>query len=353
MSVNRNANIIKAIQPYVFRGGEKYETRYDEFSGSIVIAMPGALFESSLSETGYAFQMTSSYDDISHWVRAGGRYVPPISERVPIYVSASLDPNSSSYDPGYPPKWETTQEVYYTASVMTAGVNSFTAQKTFPIWEGTNIQFTSSFVIESWVNFGPNPVVANYIPGGWSPYVPWVSKYTPTFTGDSQYLAYVGWGGFTHDADDGGIGPSPVEVSGSVQFAYSTNFQSGSQVARERYLEATASFDIEPDTWYHYALVYTSGSETGGIYPDRYLKWYRDGHLISRKAIPGWATILPAQNEFLQIMGVVDDDYVDGGYNSSTASFQDFRLYNGTDKNYTGSYFTPPQSMVRIKDEYQ
>jgi len=41
-------------------------------------------------------------------------------------------------------------------------------------------------------------------------------------------------------------------------------------------------------------------------------------------------------------------------YNTGSGWFiQDFRMYNGTNKNYTGSQFTPPESMiVGLKEPY-
>jgi hypothetical protein len=43
-------------------------------------------------------------------------------------------------------------------------------------------------------------------------------------------------------------------------------------------------------------------------------------------------------------MGAVDPIF--GAYNNSLMHFQDFRLYNGTNKNYTGATIPLPDSMV-------
>ena len=70
---------------------------------------------------------------------------------------------------------------------------------------------------------------------------------------------------------------------------------------------------------------------------------YRNGTLIAFEQIDEAVDIQQTTNKLLQIFGTVQTSTT---ISSSLAWFNDYRIYNGTDKNYTGSQFTPPPSMV-------
>ena len=74
------------------------------------------------------------------------------------------------------------------------------------------------------------------------------------------------------------------------------------------------------------------------------LRMYVDGALIATSSISSSRGLISNPIEKLQVMGAVDEPY--GGYNNSLTHFQDFRLYNGTNKNYTGATIPLPNSMV-------
>jgi hypothetical protein len=59
-----------------------------------------------------------------------------------------------------------------------------------------------------------------------------------------------------------------------------------------------------------------------------------------------FGSIKNSVNEAAQIMGSTDNFFFPGGYIGSPTYFQDFRFYNGTNKNYTGSVIELPESIV-------
>jgi hypothetical protein len=93
---------------------------------------------------------------------------------------------------------------------------------------------------------------------------------------------------------------------------------------------------VVPYVWKHYALSYTL--------EDRTVRMYVDGALIATSSIPSTRGLISDPSEKLQVMGAVDPIF--GAYNNSLMHFQDFRLYNGTNKNYTGATIPLPDSMV-------
>ena len=327
--LNLNYNIIGSNQPFLFRGPSVYTVRRDPYSASLVLAMPGALFKTSDGEN--QFEMENAYDDISSYIKIPTGLNPPPNTNLEVILSASLGPLSSSY--------YVTSSTYFSASgeeypgaVATSGINSFVVNKTWPRKEGANFSFSSSFVIESYVAWNDAEQAGSV------PFKIFSWKYNPGGTSGSQYIWYGNFGGEPTP-------PAPLFVSGSTQFAY---IRSGSLV--EQYLTPTSSFDIVPSVFKHYAIVYTSGSEAfdTGL-ASRQLKVYLDGQLASRRTIGASEEMNFDGDELLQVFGVVD---AFAGYSSSLAWFNDMRIYNGTDKNYTGSNFTTPPSMVEWNPPY-
>lgn len=94
----------------------------------------------------------------------------------------------------------------------------------------------------------------------------------------------------------------------------------------------TGAWNQAKNTWFHIAFVgYGSGNGSA---------IYFNGNRIGLGA--GGTSIGNPTQGFWRILGN------DGGNNNDGAGklIQDFRLYVGTDKNYTGSLITPPQSIV-------
>jgi len=325
--LNLNYNIIGANQPFVDRGPVNYLIRTDIYSSSLVVAMPGCILRDS--EGGAQFNMTNPWDDISGWVVADNKVTPPSGSSLVIQYSSSLSASRAS-------NFVSQSTVFpanlgnYPGALTLSGENSLVAIKNWPKTQGANLDFTSSFVIESYVAWNDN--LAS------SPFRFFVWKYDPNIPASSQYV----W--------EGNFVPGPPDPprSGSGRFSYTVASSSIGPVPKEVELAPTSSFNIVSGNWVHYAVVYTSGSENFGPGTDtsRQLKYYINGQLRARRTIPTSDIFNTDVEEYLQIMGAVDASAFEGAYSGSMVAFNDFRLYNGTDKNYTGSQFTPPPSMV-------
>lgn len=94
---------------------------------------------------------------------------------------------------------------------------------------------------------------------------------------------------------------------------------------------ATAPWNQAKNTWFHIAYVgYGSGNGTA---------IYFNGNRIGTGTA---GNVTDPTNGFWRILGNANGTNNDG----AGKLVQDFRLYVGTDKNYTGSLITPPQSIV-------
>jgi hypothetical protein len=164
-------------------------------------------------------------------------------------------------------------------------------------------------------------------------------KYNPGALANSSYLWYGNWGG---DIDTGG---GVQLVSGSTNFIndYSQPTAPGGEGEQNAW-GITGSI-ITPLAWKHYAVAYTSESYTT-LDPTKKLRVYIDGQLQGVYDIPNDRELNFDANEFLQVMGSVDDSWAEGAYSGSAVYWQDFKLYNGTNKNYTGSIIPLPESIV-------
>lgn len=331
--LNLNYNIIGANQPFVYRGALAYEPREDLFSGSIVVAIPGALFVDGLYTN--QFGMTNPYDDISAYIR-GGAGNAPIGTNLEVILSSSIEPSSSSFFMTQSNAFDATT-ARYNQAVALNGANSLVVNKTWAAGEGANFTSQSSFVIESYVSWYDDlSVTPETTPTSWFPQRAFAWKYDPGDPVGSQYYWEGNWGG------DSDTTPGTNWVSGSGRFSYtSASFD-------EDRLTPTSSFDINAGEYRHYAIVYTAGREQfdGPGFVSQSLKLYIDGQLRGRTQIPDGYEFNYDEFELLQVMGAVDSTYVDGGYSGSLVSFNDYRVYNGTDKDYTGSVIIPPQSMI-------
>ena len=222
------------------------------------------------------------------------------------------------------------------------GVNSLVVNKIFNKFEGVNFSFSSSFVMETYAAFTeistasavPPPI--DYI---YSPNRIFAWKYDAGYPSSSQYLWY---GNITVDIEPG-VGVKTV--SGSNAFFYTIASGSGpGPIPREEEIYPASSSVLIPYQFQHYALVYSSASY--GTTPARQLKLYQNGVLKNSFTVPNNQELLQDTAELLQVMGAVDNEVGGDAYSGSQVFFNDYRIYNGTDKGYTGSIITPPPSMV-------
>ena len=338
--LNLNYNIIGAQQPFLYRGALQYIVRNDPYGEYIVLALPGSTFRDNQQQL--QFGMTDAWDDISAYVRSGEQYSPSGSN-LEIIVSSSANTASSSISASSVIiKWPTQQDGRYVSSVYMNGANSLVPNKNWNKFEGANFSFSSSFVMEVYAAFtdtasailtDPVDNVYDYTPKrifGW--------KYDPSTPSSSQYLwnGNYGW--------DKQPGIETIVISGSNALNYTIASGSYGGLPRELPLYPISSSVLTPYEFQHYALVYSSASY--GAIPARQLKLYQNGVLISNVTVPINEEMNQDTVELLQVMGAVDSAYLIGAYSGSQVFFNDYRIYNGTDKGYTGSIITPPPSMV-------
>jgi hypothetical protein len=328
--LNLNFNIIGSIKPRPFSPFFKYVVRNDEFKDSLVVAMPGTLFldEPIPGVEVTAFGMQNPWDDISSYVR-GGTDQAPIGNDLGIIYSQSFLPNSL-----YPTSSTAYPGVYPGATRM-SGANSFYVTESFATGSGTNLDFKNNWVIESWVAF--EETGSFFTSGGldsWTPNRFFAWKYNIGNV-NSSYI----W-----DAINTYTAPGVPGVSGSLRFVY--NFDNVPPPGSgEVIITPSTGSALVPYQWRHVAISYTTGS--GPTSNDRTIRQYINGNLISSTIVNDTAVIRVDVNEPMQIMGSLDSTEVfPGGYSGSAVSWQDYRLYNGTNKNYTGSIIPIPESMV-------
>ena len=334
--LNLNYNIIGSAnvggtQP--FRAGAVYSVRNDIYSSSIVVAIPGNLFRDGDYQN--QFGMTNAWDDISAYVKAGPN-VNPIGSNLSVQVATSgsgvLYPTSSVV------KFPTGDSRYDTSLF----VNSTASLQVLTTWpgggQGAHLSYGSSFVIETWTAWnitasisasGPEPIDYNYSPTRQTVY-----KYDPGAPSTAAYVWETTWGG---DVDPG-IGFNLV--SGSARWIW--DYDNGIQ-QNEYYFNGTSSFANSPFVFNHYALSYTA-VDTLDPGNDRYLRIYINGICQNEFKVPSNIDINQDPAELLQIFGAIDGGDVYPG--RGQAYYQDFRMYNGTNKNYTGSLIPLPESMV-------
>ena len=316
--LNLNYNIIGSNQRIVERQGAIFGIRNDPFSASLVVAIPCSLFFDGDYEN--QFGMTTAFDDISAYVKGNGA---PVGSNLTTAVRTTGSYVAEATDSLI--KWA---EQHYNTSLYFSGSASLSVTNTWSANEGANLTFTKDFTIETWVAWPVTASVSSSAPL-WTPDRYLAYKYDPSIIATSQYI-YQPWGG---DGGDGRI------ISGSSRFVYDT---SGGET------EISSSFNntINVNEFNHYAVSYTvvDPNDPGIV---RKLRLYINGVLQGLYTVPA-GDINQDTTELLQMFGAVDtvvpaqQDIQSGtpGY------FTDFRLYNGSNKNYTSSLISTPQSIV-------
>jgi hypothetical protein len=312
--LNLNYNIVGAIKQE-FKATNQYQIRPDPYSASIVLAIPGNLFKNGLEQN--QFGMSQPYDDISAYVRGGGI---ASGSNLTTYISASLNPNSSSfYATSSYVKWDNPQD-RYEQSLYFAGTNALVVDKFWAAKQGGNLTFDKSFVIETYAGFA---ATGSYTPPGtWTPNRIFAWKYDPSSPTGSSYLFQT----FGGDRGEG------IVVTGSLIFYYDFGDTEGTIAPNP------ISNPIGNYAWNHYAVAYNSNA--------RRISTFINGVVQKTLTLSAETDINQDLTELLQVMGAVDADWSQGSYSGSQAIFQDFRVYNGTDKGYAGDGFTPPPSIV-------
>jgi hypothetical protein len=323
--LNLNYNIQNSLLKREIKGFNSFQVRRDPFSGSIVVAIPGSIFKNGLYQD--QFNMNGPYDDISSYVKAGPGQ-NPIGDNLVTYISSSGD--GITYPTSSLVKF-TDAGSRYSTSLYFNSTASLVVDKLWPAKQGANLTLTSSFTIEAWVAW--EQTASNNGQGIYQPNRPLAYKYDPAIPSSSAYLYYNEWGSQQ--------GVVPV-ISGSSAFVYDFNNPQG---GGESITQGTGSLPIVPYTWNHYAVSYTSASATPF---SRRLRLYKNGLQLVNRDLTGQPDINQDISEALQIFGGYIEEPLSGDTAGGKPGYlQDFRLYNGTDKNYTASIIPLPQSMVQ------
>lgn len=316
--------------------------RFDAFSGSLVLAIPGSIFKNGYVNV---FNQINEFDDISAYIVSGAI----IDETTNAYYELGTNQNvilTGSYG-SYSASFDVNNfsNIGYRTSMFFTGSVACSITHSGVPGSGLNLTSSKSFTIESWVAF---PTTASYATASGTPGIEPIimidavpnrvlaQKYSETSPNSSSYLYVVGWSGNTAPST---VPRDFIPVSGSSVF--SVDYAPGSEIT---FYPASSSGWI-PYQWKHYAVSLTanSGSSDNGIY-----RQYIDGILVSERSgrfpmnfSPTTPTeIFGESNPFINPFNADSASKAPGAY------YQDFRIYNGTNKNYTGSQFTPPPSMV-------
>lgn len=321
--LNLNFNIIgstnlSGTQP--FRAGAVYSVRNDPFSASIILAMPGNLFYDGDYQN--QFGMNYAWDDISAYVKGNGT---PIGSNLTVNASTTgsgtITTSSLTIFAGASSKYNNSTRLDSTSSLVVP--NTFAAKS------GSNLSFTSSFIVEAYVAW---EATASATALNFSPKREIVYKYDPSLT-SSAYAWYSNYGGTVAPGGGGSI------ISGSTLFFW-TKDNAGNEIQ----VSGTGSNTIVPYQFKHYAVSYTA---VDSVDPgkNRRLRLYIDGVLQTEYTVAANTNMNQDPAEALNVFGRFDTDTPDYAGNSPMY-FNDFRFYNGTNKNYTGSLIPLPESMV-------
>ena len=328
--------------------------RPDPYSSSLVVAIPGSIFKSGYVNV---FNQTNEFDDISGYLKGGAVFNEDISQYTPAFPSYTAELTQSigvtgSYQPieltsfsqnGY------STSIFFTGSIAVklSGDSALSSSK-----GGTNLGSGSNWCIETWAAFDVTSSIVtqsgtfpNDLYFG-APNRVLAQKYIEGLVPTSSYLSYVGWAGKQNKIAEANL------ISGSLAFYYDApNVGIIPNIPVEWFAApATMSYSIQqPLQWRHYAISYATGSvpNSKGTF-----RFYVDGMLQGSASYDGNAGQIYNTPVATLLFG--DDGTFDplvGNAGNNGAYFQDFRMYNGSNKNYTGSLIPIPQSMIVGKFE--
>jgi hypothetical protein len=319
--LNLNYNIIGSNQKIVDRQGAIFGIRNDPYSASLVVAIPGNLFFDG--DYTNQFGMTTPFDDISAFVKGNGVAVGSNLTTAILSTGSYVAQATGSLI-----KWA---EQHYDTSLYFSGSASLSVTNTWSANQGANLTFTKDFTIETWAAWPVTASVSGSAPL-WTPNRYLAYKYDPSVTATSQYI-FEPWGGDANNPNTARI------ISGSSRFVYDTS-------AGEFYATSSFNNSINVNEFNHYAVSYTVVDPNDpGI--ARKLRLYINGELEGLYTVPA-GDMNQDTTELLQMFGAVDTSVPaqQDVFSGTPGYFTDFRLYNGSNKNYTGSIIPTPESMV-------
>lgn len=250
--------------------------RYDAYSGSVKLAVPGTQFDNVFSQSYF-------YSDISSYVRGTGNNVPLFAtasggSNILITSASTVTSGSGTYDFATDGDYTTSiyQEDGGTLGVITNDLLGFAA---------------NNFVVESWLYMNER-------------------LYSPAAPFHKSILRATN-GFFSIDLS--------FQAQNSPQWRMRTIFND------TQYFSAAVSSDL--NVWYHAAWV-RSGNN---------FYWYWAGNRITGP------TAMSGTQSSVNVRLLGGDL---GANDGAKGSLQDIKISIGTDRGYTGTTITPPDSIV-------
>lgn len=324
--------------------------RPDPYSSSLVVAIPGNIFRQGYVSV---FNQTNAFDDISGYLKGGAVFDESIGKYIPAYASYNAEITQSINATGSYEESTLTNFInngYLNSAFFTGSISvklndtALTSSK-----NGTNLGSGSNWCIETWVAFDITSSIVSQS-GAYpteqffgAPNRLLIQKYTPGNPSTSSYIGYVGV------AMDASFAAEPNLISGSMTFYYSALNTGLIPPIPEEWAIVPTSMSYsqqQPLQFRHYALSYSTGSTpySAGIF-----RTYVNGLLQHSQSYDGNAgdifnipkqTILFGYDQG-DVPSFLPEIAIQNG-----AYFQDFRMYNGSNKNYTGSIIPLPESMI-------
>lgn len=339
--LNLNLNIIGSSvnqQGQPQKNGFAPYTYTDPYSSSLVLAIPGQIFYQGYDAL---FGATSAWSDVSTTVRSGakGNYTGSLA------VTGS---NRTSIASVYGTPWDRygyTSSLYVPPLAAIGGVTTGTQNL------GVNLSTASAWCVEAWVAFP-------YSASGQQPnhYLA-MKAVDPSGNNANKSYGFPIVTALKPNNPDGnwptGIGVAPLTASLGIN-VYNTSYTGNVQNSQTLWPTSSAASNTGSMNyqWNHIAYSLDYYSFGGTTYPIYRAFW--NGKMIleqpniSAIAGPPTASLGTPFKQIpttpTQLMGVVEDNIYAStpgqttNLSQSAAIFQDFRMYNGTNKNYTASF---------------
>jgi hypothetical protein len=301
--------------------------RQDPYSASLVLAIPGAIFKNGYVNV---FNQITPYDDISAYIKSGSQYNELTSQYYPVSGNHQIETTGSLgiYTASYSVNNFVNQG--YESSIMFSGSIGLKVSKDFGLGNGTNLSVTKSFVIEGWAAFDVTSSFVSKSSGTGDPRLP-VAVGERIFA--QQYRAGDLFSGSYYSVINNISSPQESVPLKSGSMLFVDNYNSGETIIYPQ----SSSLGV-PKQFRHFAYSYTATNSS--------LKMYIDGAIVGQGQLTNEFDYNPQL--FLQLFGDEGESYVNAASASQLPAgyFQDFRMYNGTNKNYTASLIPVPESMI-------
>ena len=315
--LNLNYNINKAIGGVGgLKDGFQPYPRPDAFSSSLVLAIPGAVFEKNYQPS---MGVSTNWQDISGFIRGNNALNISGSLTGSGLISSSNQINLFASQ-GYP------TSLYVSGSIAALFPNGGVAKQGFNLSVGSVQTGSSSVgcVIEAWVAFPTASALGQ-------PYKD--LAFMRSGVGASGIANYWYSTNFNGDIDPN---PPVINVSGSSRFVADTIV---GEV--QAYPSTSGSRKLEALQWNHFAVSIEAPYLIDLDSTPAKIRQFINGNQVG---VTNTSELTGSLNA-LQVLGFAGLDGDGNPVVNTDAYIQDLRIYNGTNKNYTSS-FTPPLSMI-------